>query len=97
MCLKLWRHEAARRYREKHSQEVRLLLFVWIFVSESGGAIPETHISSHSQICIAFAYIMVIDGTCSRVSTFSVISWGFSPLCVDNYVAEKACEKIVFL
>ena len=63
-------------------------------------AIPETHVregSSHSRICIAFAYFVLIDGTYSRVSTFSVISWGFSSLCVDNYVAEKACEKVVVL
>lgn len=31
VCLKLWRHEAARRYRESHGQEVRAQLDLVFF------------------------------------------------------------------
>lgn len=40
VCLKLWRHEAARRYRERYGQEVRAqraLFFFLLFTSLGPG------------------------------------------------------------
>lgn len=56
VCLKLWRHEAARRYRERYGQEVRaqLALFAFLLLTGLCPGIPQNHPGILLQLKIIF-------------------------------------------
>lgn len=63
VCLKLWRHEAARRYAERHGQEVRVQPAMFLFLFFSALA-PE--ISQSSELnCFCSKALPKIDTHCS--------------------------------